>query len=127
MLLLRTSSPTNSSDGGCGEAAWRASTVAGTHKVLQQLCRWPLDAGEATTSRQPDEAFARPGPAVLVPDRRAAARAVGYMQGRRVIERRGTALIRLLVDTGIGTTELLGLAMTDLDSTRPRCPGQGPP
>jgi hypothetical protein len=29
-----------------------------------------------------------------------------------------------LIDTGIGSAELLGLVVTDLDSTRPRRPGR---
>jgi site-specific recombinase XerD len=106
-----------------GNAATIApATVAGTYRSLQQLWRWLVDEGEATTNpfdrMKPPHVPEQPVP-VLAEDQLKALLAT--CKGPHFAERRDTALIRLLIDTGvlidtgIRSSELLGLAVTDLD------------
>lgn len=100
-----------------GEAATLApATVAGTYRSLQQLWRWLVDEGEATTNpfdrMKPPHVPEQPVP-VLSDEQLAALLAA--CKGPDFTERRDTALVRLLLDTGIRSAELLGLAVTDLD------------
>lgn len=100
-----------------GEAATLApATVAGTYRSLQQLWRWLLEEGEAGVNpfdrMRPPHVPEQPVP-VLSDEQLSALLAV--CKGTDFTERRDTALIRLLVDTGVRSSELLGLAVTDLD------------
>lgn len=100
-----------------GEAATLApATVAGTYRSLQQLWRWLVDEGEATVN--PFERMKPPHvpeqPVPVLSDEQLSALLLAC-KGTEFTERRDTALIRLLVDTGIRSSELLGLAVTELD------------
>jgi site-specific recombinase XerD len=83
---------------------------------LQQLWRWLVDEGEATVN--PFERMKPPHvpeqPVPVLSDEQLSALLVAC-KGTEFTERRDTALIRLLVDTGIRSSELLGLAVTELD------------
>ena len=100
-----------------GEAATLSqATVAGTYRSLQQLWRWLVDEGEATTNpfdwMKPPHVPEQPVP-VLSDEPLAALLAA--CKGTEFTERRDTTLVRLLLDTGIRSAELLGPAVTDLD------------
>ncbi|MGH7745379.1 MAG: tyrosine-type recombinase/integrase [Candidatus Dormibacteria bacterium] len=100
-----------------GEAATLApATVAGTYRSLQQLWRWLVDEGEATANpfdrMKPPHVPEQPVP-VLTDEQLSTLLAT--CKGPEFTERRDTALIRLLIDTGIRSSELLGLSVTDLD------------
>jgi site-specific recombinase XerD len=92
------------------------ATVAGTYRSLQQLWRWLVDEGEASVN--PFDRMKPPHvpeqPVAVLADEQLRA-LLTACKGNEFTERRDTALIRLLVDTGIRSSELLGLAVTDLD------------
>lgn len=92
------------------------ATVAGTYRSLQQLWRWLVDEGEAPVN--PFDRMKPPHvpeqPVAVLADEQLRA-LLTACKGNEFTERRDTALIRLLVDTGIRSSELLGLAVTDLD------------
>lgn len=100
-----------------GEATTIApATVAGTYRSLQQLWRWLVDEGEVTTNpfdrMKPPQVPEQPVP--ILTDQQLSA-LLAACKGTEFNDRRDTALIRLLIDTGVRSSELLGLAVADLD------------
>lgn len=100
-----------------GEAATIApATVAGTYRSLQQLWRWLVDEGEV--SNNPFDRMKPPHvpeqPVSVITDKQLTA-LLAACKGTEFNDRRDTALIRLLIDTGIRSSELLGLTVDDLD------------
>lgn len=92
------------------------ATVARTYRSIQQLWRWLVDEGEAQHSpferMRPPQVPEQPVP-VLSDD--ALRRLLDECKGTRFEDRRDTALIRALADTGVRAGELIGLAVDDLD------------
>ena len=100
-----------------GEAqALSPATVAGTYRSLQQLWRWLVDEGEVTANpfdrMKPPQVPEQPVP--VLTDQQLTA-LLAACKGTEYTERRDTALIRLLIDSGIRSSELLGLAVDHLD------------
>lgn len=100
-----------------GEASVIApATVAGTYRSLQQLWRWLVDEGEVTANpfdrMKPPHVPEQPVPVLT---EKQLTDLLAACKGTEFNERRDTALIRLLIDTGIRSSELLGLSVDDLD------------
>jgi site-specific recombinase XerD len=93
-----------------------AATVARHYRNLQQLWRWLLDDGEIT--RSPMERMRAPAvpeqPVPLIPEPNLAA-LLAACKGNTFENRRDTAVLRLLIDTGMRLSELTGLGVEDLD------------
>lgn len=93
-----------------------AATTAKHYSSLQQLFRWLVDEGEA--ARSPFERMRPPHvPEQPVPvlDDAELARLLDAAKGRSFENLRDTAVLRLLIDTGMRIGELVGLAVDDLD------------
>ena len=93
-----------------------AATVAKHYRSLQQLWRWLVDDGEV--SRSPFERMRPPAvPEQLVPiltdDELTAL--LDACRGQSFENRRDAALIRFLIDTGARASEVMNLAVDDLD------------
>lgn len=93
------------------------ATVAKHYRSLQQLFRWLVDDGELT--RSPMERMRPP----IVPEQPVdiltddeLRRLLEACKGNTFENRRDTALLRFLIDTGVRVSELTGLAVTDLDA-----------
>ncbi len=96
------------------------ATVAKHYRSLQQLFRWLVEDGEIT-----DSPMARMRPP-QVPEQPVAvftdeelSRLLGACRGNTFEKRRDTALLRLLLDTGMRASELVGLQVADLDHEQP--------
>lgn len=95
---------------------WKPATVSNRYRALQQFFKWALDEGEIRASPManmrpptvPDES-----PAVLNDQQLKAILAA--CTGSAFRERRDTAILRLLIDTGIRRDELAGLNVGDID------------
>jgi len=94
-----------------------AATVAKHYRSLQQLFRWLVEDGEITThpmaKMRPPKVPEQPVE-ILTDDE--LSRLLACCRGQSFENRRDTALLRLLLDTGMRASELIGLAVTDLDS-----------
>jgi site-specific recombinase XerD len=94
-----------------------AATVAKHYRSLQQLFRWLVDDGEL--SRSPMERMRPPmvpeQPVDVLSDDELRA-LLDACKGNTFENRRDTALLRFLIDTGVRVSELTGLAVTDLDT-----------
>jgi site-specific recombinase XerD len=92
------------------------ATVAKHYRSLQQLFRWLLEDGEIARSpmerMSPPDVPVQPVP-VLGDD--ALAALLATCRGNTFENRRDTAIIRLLVDTGMRAGELCGLGVGDVD------------
>jgi site-specific recombinase XerD len=93
-----------------------ASTAATYHKVLKVLYRWLEDEEEITANpmaklRPP----IIPEQAVPVVPEDGLRRLFAVCAGRRFEDRRDTALVMLLLDTGARRAELAGLRLADVD------------
>jgi site-specific recombinase XerD len=91
-----------------------AATVAKHYRSLQQLFKWLTDDGEI--DRSPMERMSPPSvPEQPVPilDDSALAALLGTCKGNTFENRRDTAIIRLLLDTGMRAGELCGLGVED--------------
>ncbi len=93
------------------------ATVARHYRSTQQLFRWLVDDGELP--RSPMEKMRAP----IVPEQPVDVltddelrRLLDACKGNTFENRRDTALLRMLLDTGVRVSELTGLALTDLDS-----------
>src|SRR4051812_22687562 len=93
-----------------------AATVARHYRNLQQLWRWLVDDGEVT--RSPMERMRPPAvpeqPVSLIAEQELVA-LLAACKGNTFENRRDTAILRLLIDTGIRLSELTGLKVDDLD------------
>lgn len=92
------------------------ATVAKHYRSLQQLFKWLTDDGEI--DRSPMERMSPPSvPEQPVPILNDAALAalLGTCKGNTFENRRDTAIIRLLLDTGMRAGELCGLGVEDVD------------
>lgn len=92
------------------------ATVAKHYRSLQQLFRWLVSDGEL--DRSPMETMSPPAiPEQPVPvlDDEALTRLLKTCAGNTFENRRDTAIIRLLLDTGMRAGELIGLGLEDID------------
>lgn len=94
-----------------------AATVAKHYRSLQQLFRWLVEVeGEITTSpmerMRPPAVPEQPVPILSDDDLRALLAAAA---GQSFEQRRDTAILRLLIDTGVRAAEITGLSLDDLD------------
>jgi site-specific recombinase XerD len=92
------------------------ATTAKHYRSLQQLFKWLEDDGEIT--RSPMERMKPPAvpvqPVPIVTDEQLAA-LLATCKGNTFENRRDSAIIRLLIDTGIRAGELAGLTVDDFD------------
>jgi len=94
----------------------RPATVAQRYRSLQQFFRWLVDEGEIDASpftRMHAPAVPLEPPPVLREDQ--LKRLLAACAGRTFDDRRDTALLRLLYDTGMRRGEIAGLKLADLD------------
>lgn len=93
-----------------------AATVSVVYRALQQWMRWLEAEGEIPTDpmlrMQPPLVPERPVPVLSEEQLRAL---LAVCDGRRLVDRRDTALFRLLIDTGGRLGEVAGLAVTDIN------------
>lgn len=93
------------------------ATVAKHYRSLQQLFRWLVDDGELAHSpmdrMRPPQVPEQPV-AILTDDELGALLAT--CKGNSFENRRDTAILRLLIDSGIRAGEIAGLGVADLDS-----------
>jgi site-specific recombinase XerD len=97
-------------------AKHRPTTAATRFRSLQQLYRWMLaeeliEASPMASLRVPTV----PDEPVAVLDDEAIGRLLGVMASKSFEDRRDSAMIRLLLDTGMRLSELAGLQCVDLD------------
>ena len=99
----------------------RAATAAKHYRSLQQLFKWLVDDGEIPRSpmerMRPPAVPEQPVP-ILTGDE--LAKLLAAAKGTTIENLRDTAIIRLLLDTGMRAAELVGLAVDDLDFEVPR-------
>ena len=92
------------------------ATVAKHYRSLQQLFRFLVDDGEITSS--PMERMSPPSvpeqPVPILTDAELLA-LIAACKGQSLENRRDEAVIRMFVDTGIRASELIGLAVEDVD------------
>jgi site-specific recombinase XerD len=94
----------------------RPTTAAVRFRSIQQFYRWALDeelvqASPMTGLRPP----AIPDEPVAVLDETTLSKLLSSMNGRSFDDRRDTAIIRLFLDTGMRSSELASLALSDID------------
>jgi site-specific recombinase XerD len=92
------------------------ATAAKHYRSLQQLFRWLTDEGE--TTRSPMERMTAPAvPEQPVPvlDDDTLAKLLATATGNTCENRRDTAIIRLLLDTGMRCGELIAINLDDVD------------
>ncbi|MDQ1736592.1 MAG: hypothetical protein QOH56_2843 [Pseudonocardiales bacterium] len=93
-----------------------AATVAKHYRSLQQLFRFLADSDVIALSpfikMRPPAVPEKPVPVISSEDVR---KLLAACKGTRFTEVRDTAMIRLLLDCGIRRSELMGIALTDLD------------
>lgn len=92
------------------------ATVAKHYRSLQQLFRWLAEEGEI--DRSPFERMrppAVPEQPVEVLTEEELARLLATCNGQTFENRRDNALLRLLADTGVRASEIMGLKLADLD------------
>jgi site-specific recombinase XerD len=94
----------------------KPTTLSVEFRALQQFWRWALDEEEIERSpmerMKPPRVPDSPVPVVSVEDFRRLLRSAA---GRDLADRRDTAILLLLFDTGIRRGELIGLQVDDLD------------
>ncbi len=92
------------------------ATVAKHYRSLQQLFRWLVEDGEITASpmarMRPPQVPEQPVD-IFTDDE--LSRLLAAAKGNTFENRRDTALLRMLIDTGMRAGELIGLAVDDLD------------
>src|SRR3954451_7876286 len=94
----------------------RPTTVAVRFRSLQQFYRWTVDeellAASPMAGLRPPAVPEEPVPVL---DEAAISRLLACMSGRGCEDRRDSAIIRLLLDTGMRLSEVANLAVTDVD------------
>lgn len=111
------------------------ATQAKSYRSAQQLFRWLADDGEIPDSpmrrMRPPQVPEQPVP--VIPDEDLAA-LLAVCKSNDFLDRRDTALLRLLIDTGARGGEVVGLRVADLDQEQAvahvigtRLTGQGMP
>ncbi len=97
-------------------AKWKPATTNNRYRALAQFFKWALEEGEITDSpmarMKPPTVPDAPVSVVSDDELRSLLRAC---QGSGFEERRDTAIVRLLVDTGMRAAELMNLKVEDLD------------
>ncbi|HEX2275160.1 MAG TPA: tyrosine-type recombinase/integrase [Acidimicrobiales bacterium] len=95
---------------------WRPATANNRYRALSQLFRWLEEEGEIRqspmTRMSPPKVPDTPVPIVGEEELRSLLKAC---EGTGYEERRDTAMIRLLIDTGMRASELVNLRVEDLD------------
>jgi len=93
-----------------------AAIVAKHSRSLQQLFRWLVDDGEVDTSpmakMRPPAVPEKPVDVLTDDELRALLAAA---KGNTFENRRDTAVLRFLIDTGVRAAELIGLGLLDVD------------
>lgn len=94
-----------------------SASFAATHfRRLQQLWRWLTDEEEIDLSpmrrMSPPRIPEQPVPIVPENDLRAL---LAACEGKEFVDRRDTAIVRVLIDCGVRASELVGLTVTDVD------------
>jgi len=86
------------------------------HRNLQQFFRWLTDEGELSTNPMlkitPPKVPEKP---VAIFTNAELTRMLSACKGNSFLQRRNTALVRVLMDTGIRAAELCGMQLTDVD------------
>jgi len=93
-------------------ARWKPATANNRYRALQQFFRFLVDKGEITespTARMRPPKVPESSPPVLSDDQLRALLAA--CEGTGFEERRDTAIVRVLIDTGARVAELAGLAL----------------
>jgi len=97
-------------------AANSASYAATHYRRLQQFWRWCVDEDEIPDSPMrrvpPPKIPDRPVPVIKLETVRAL---LADCEGKRFEDRRDTAILRVLLDTGLRAAELVGLQLGDVD------------
>jgi site-specific recombinase XerD len=93
-----------------------ASNAATAYRRLQQLFRWLTDEGELADNpmrrMSPPHVPDKPVPVITEETIR---KLLAACEGRGFEDRRDTAIVRLLLDTGVRAAELVGLSVEDVD------------
>ena len=102
--------------GGRGGGPAKAATASVRFRSLQQFFKWAVDEGEITSSpmvRMKPPIIPEESPPVLGEDE--LRQLLKACEGREFEQRRDTAIIRLLLDTGMRRAECGGLRVEDID------------
>lgn len=94
----------------------KPATITTRYRSVQQFFRWLVDEGEIKESpmaRMRAPAIPEPDTPVLTDGQVKALLAA--CDGRTFEDRRDTAIIRMLIDTGMRRTEIASILLTDLD------------
>lgn len=93
-----------------------ASNAATAYRRLQQLFRWLVDEDEIGDNPmrrlRPPQVPDKPIPVI---DADTIMRLLNECRGREFVDRRDMAIVRVLLDTGIRSAELVGLTVEDVD------------
>jgi site-specific recombinase XerD len=101
------------------DAGQRPATISIAYRSLQPFFRWAIEEGEIEVSpmaRMKPPFVPETPPPVLRPEELNAI--LGACAGSEFEARRDTAIIRLLLDTGMRRGELAGLTVNDIDLTQ---------
>jgi len=92
------------------------STAATRYRALQQFFKWCLDEGEIRASpmlHMKPPAISEVSPAVLTTDQ--LTRLVKACDGKRFVDKRDMAIVRLFIDSGVRLSELANLRVQDVN------------
>jgi site-specific recombinase XerD len=94
----------------------KANTVAAAHRYLQQFFRWAVEERIISSSPMQNMRPPRtPEVPVPVPDQDDVKSLLAACAGRRFEDLRDTAIIYVLVDTGVRASEVMNLRLEDVD------------
>jgi len=99
-------------------ARWKPATASNRYRALHSFFKWAVDEGEIKVSPMADmkpPAIPETPPQVLTEAQ--LQKLLRSCEGKDVLARRDTAIIRLLLDTGMPRAELAGLKVEDIDVT----------